>query len=446
MTNSETTPEAPRTSSQRSRGFVLGIATALIGTVSAGAGAMVAYSRTLPDATKIAPGVRIADESVGGLTREEALEKARSWARQRLANAIVLNLTKPEKKWAITLGELGGRFDLETAVDTAWQIGKDDNFFERLYHGQKERSIALTPELKLDQAKFDAYLKRVAKAIHKPAQNARAKMDSKGHLVLVEREQKGTDLDIEATRNVLLNNGLAGLADGESAAAVIKEEEPTVSATDLGKMGTLLAAFSTDYGGSPSNRKANVALGASKINGTLLGPGQVFSYNDTVGPREVAFGWKMAHQYQDGLVVDGVGGGVCQLSSTLYNAVLQADLKIVSRSNHSMPVRYVSAGRDATVVYGAVDFKFQNSTDGPIFLGAKADGETLTFRIFGTKAPERKVLSIYSSERRYTPTGHFSVTSFRKVQLSDGTTKTEVIDNSSYRPPRDPSTAPKPRR
>ena len=103
-----------------------------------------------------------------------------------------------------------------------------------------------------------------------------------------------------------------------------------------------------------------------------------------------------------------------------------------------MPVAYVRAGRDATVAYNSTDFKFQNSTDGPIFVGAKATGETLTFRIYGTKPPERKVLSIYTGERRYNASGGSSVTSYRKVQLPDGTTKTEKIDDSSYRAPATP--------
>ena len=441
MTNSETIPEIALEAPRRSRGFVLGLTTALVSLGAVGTGTVIAYSRSLPDATKIALGVHIADVGVGGLTRDEALEKARQWARQHLASAIVLNQpkseNKPEKKWAITLGEIGGLFDLETAVDTAWQIGKDDNFFERLYHGQREREITLNPELKIDQTKLDAYVARVAKAVHRPAKNARGKMDSKGNLSLAEREQKGAELDAAATKTALLKNGLSALADGESATIVVKEEAPKVTAADLGKMGVLLGAYNTDYGGSPSNRKHNVGLAASKINGTLLGPGEVFSYNGCVGPRDADLGWRMAHQYQDGLVVDGVGGGVCQVSTTLYNAVLQADLKVVTRSNHSMPVRYVNAGRDATVAYDSTDFKFQNSTDGPIFVGAKADGDTLVFRIYGTKPPERKVLSVYSSERRYTPSGYFSVTSYRKVQLPDGTTKTEVIDTSSYRPPRE---------
>ncbi len=442
MTSAETTldtvePVATDTP-RRSRGFIIGMTAALLGLGGTASFVGLSYSRTLPDSNKIAPGVSVGTVPVGGLTREEALEKTRSWARERLTDAITLVAPVTEKKWAVTTGELGGRFDLDTALDAAWQIGKDDNFFERLYHGNKERDVMITPDFKLDSAKLDAHLAKIAKAVRKPAKNATAKMDAKGALVLAEREQKGIELNLEATRAALLKNGMGALADGEKAELVVKEEEPKVTGDDLGKIGTLLAAYSTDYGGSPRNRKVNVGLATKKINGTLLAPGEVFSYNAIVGPRETEFGWKMAHQYQDGLVVDGVGGGVCQTSTTLYNAVIRADLKIVDRSSHSMPVRYVSVGCDAAVAYGAVDLKFQNSTDGPIFVGAKADGDRLTFRIYGTQAPARKVLSFYAGERRYNASGGSSVTSYRKVQLPDGTTKTEKIDNSSYRAPATP--------
>jgi vancomycin resistance protein YoaR len=439
MTSSETNNEFSEFSAEsprRSRGFVLGLSTALVALGAVGAGAVVNYSRSLPRTDSIAPGVRIGEADVSGLSRGDAEEKARVWARERLARAVVLTAPKSEKKWAITLGELGGRFDLEPAVNAAWQLGKDDNFFERLYHGKRERNITLNPEFKLNPAKLDTYLGRVAKAVRKPAQNARAKMESGGGLSLVKKEEKGIELDVEATKAALLSGGMGSLISGKTTTIIVKEELPKVTAEDLGKMGTLMGSYTTDYSGSPRARKTNVALATTKINGTLLGPGEVFSYNDIVGPRESELGWKMAHQYQDGLVVDGVGGGVCQTSTTLYNAVIRADLKIVDRSNHSMPVRYVSVGCDAAVVYGAVDFKFQNSTDGPIFIGGKADGDSLTYRIYGTKPSERKVLSFYAGSRRYNSSGGSSVTSYRRVQLPDGSIEVEVIDSSSYRAPR----------
>lgn len=415
---------------------------ALLGMGALGTGAAVAVSRTRTDPNKIAPGVRIATVPVGGLDRETAQAQVRQWAHQQLNLPITLRAPVSDKKWSFTVAEIGGRFAVDDAVDAAWQVGKDDNLFERLYMGNRERNVVITPDFKADLAKLDLRIAKIGKEIKQPAKNARAKMDKKGTLFLAAKEEKGIALDEKATKEALLKDGVSALADGETATLVIVEEEPKVTSADLGKMGELLGSFSTDYSSSPSNRKFNVGLAASKIDGTLLAPGEVFSYNGCVGPRELAQGWKMAHQFQDGMVVDGVGGGVCQVSTTLYNAVLQADLKIVSRSNHSMRVAYVAAGRDATVSYGNTDFRFENSTSGPIFLGARADGERLTFRIYGSQKPERRVLEIYTGEHRDIAGGGFAVSSFRKVQLPDGTVKTEQIASSSYRPPKAPAAKP----
>ena len=146
----------------------------------------------------------------------------------------------------------------------------------------------------------------------------------------------------------------------------------------------IIGTYSTSYSGSSSNRISNIALAASKIDGYVINPGKRFSYNSVVGPRTAATGFKNAHVYVGTEVVDGIGGGICQVSSTLYNAAVLADLKIVSRTNHSMPVGYVPLGRDATVSYGSIDFVFENDKPYPISIKASTGGSTLTISIVGT--------------------------------------------------------------
>lgn len=144
-----------------------------------------------------------------------------------------------------------------------------------------------------------------------------------------------------------------------------------------------LASFTSYYKVSEVQRTENVRLSAEFINGTILMPGQEFSYNTAVGERSLERGFQVAKVYQSGKVVDGLGGGICQTSSTLYNAVLYADLEITERRNHSLPVSYVKLGRDATVVYGTTDFRFKNNQKTPIKIEAKASGGVLTIRILG---------------------------------------------------------------
>jgi hypothetical protein len=153
-----------------------------------------------------------------------------------------------------------------------------------------------------------------------------------------------------------------------------------------GELGTKTTTYAT------GDRGDNIHLAASHINGTLLKPGEIFSYNKIVGPREARVGFKDAPVIINGELKPGIGGGICQVSSTLYNAVLLSGLKIVQRSHHAFPVHYLPAGRDATVVDGDIDFQFQNSTDTPIYVVGRARGGELTFSIYGKKVPGREIV------------------------------------------------------
>ncbi|MGE5472749.1 MAG: VanW family protein [Ignavibacteriales bacterium] len=153
-----------------------------------------------------------------------------------------------------------------------------------------------------------------------------------------------------------------------------------------------LSNFTTKYSKWEKDRSNNVALAASKINGVIIGPGEVFSYNNIVGERTVEEGFKKAHVYVGGKIVDGLGGGICQVSTTLYNTVLFAGLEVVSRRNHNMLVGYVPPGRDATVSYGSIDFKFKNNYKTPIKIVSSAKEGVLNIRILGiNEFPGRKI-------------------------------------------------------
>ena len=184
--------------------------------------------------------------------------------------------------------------------------------------------------------------------------------------------------------------------------AVITEPKVTVAQLEDMFVSKTISEYSTSYASSDANRASNVALAASKINGKVLNPGERFSFNGVVGPRTAATGFKIAHVYEGDRVVDGMGGGICQVSSTLYNAVVLADLKIVSRTNHSMPVGYVPLGRDATVSYGTIDFVFENNKTHPIKITAVTSNRRLTVSVCGA-ASDRAEVDIITENAGYTP-------------------------------------------
>ena len=170
----------------------------------------------------------------------------------------------------------------------------------------------------------------------------------------------------------------------------------------------LLSEFSTNYSVRDKDRTTNLQLAANKINGTVLMPGETFSYNKVVGERTIAAGYKEAPIYVSGEVVDGLGGGICQITSTLYNAVIYANLDIVERSNHQFVPSYVKASRDATVVYGAIDFKFKNNRNYPIKINCSVSGGIAKFQIFGLKQEDDYDVQISAYETGRTATAIYS--------------------------------------
>ena len=162
---------------------------------------------------------------------------------------------------------------------------------------------------------------------------------------------------------------------------------PEKTTYDMGALAfpDLLAEFTTRYDASNKNRSNNLNLAAEKINETVVQPGEIFSYNKTVGQRTIAQGYKEAAVYAGGKVVQGIGGGICQLSSTLYNAALYANLEITQRSNHRFLTSYVQAGRDATVSWGTIDLCFKNTREYPIRITSSVSNGLVKVQIYGMK-------------------------------------------------------------
>lgn len=198
--------------------------------------------------------------------------------------------------------------------------------------------------------------------------------------ITIHPEVEGVDFDIEEAKKILEN-------DSEQYEIPLKITKPNVTMEQIGAEAfpNKISFYSTRYDGGDVNRSTNLELACEKINDVIVLPGETFSYNKTLGERSKAAGYKTAKVYENGEVVDGIGGGICQISSTLYNAVLKANLEIVERRNHQFITSYVEEGRDATVAYGVTDFKFKNSRKYAIKIKASASNGVATIEIFGIK-------------------------------------------------------------
>lgn len=247
--------------------------------------------------------------------------------------------------------------------------------------------------------------------------------------VVVNEEVYGRYINLSETESLL-----ADFREGGEAVYIpYYTTEPAMTAARLGEklFSAEIAGYSTSYGTSSANRCANIANAAAKINETQLMPGEVFSFNETVGPRSAANGFYAAKEYLNGDTVDGIGGGVCQVTSTLYNAVLYSDLSIVSRTNHMFPVDYCPIGQDATVADTGVDFKFVNSMNYPIKIRAYTGGYTVTVSIIGTQRDDPRTVQIQNTSAQVG--ADTSVHSVRRVYNSAGELiQTDDLGNSYY--------------
>lgn len=160
-------------------------------------------------------------------------------------------------------------------------------------------------------------------------------------------------------------------------------------ASQLGEV--IVASFTTHFNSSIKGRSRNIELSAQAINNVIIGTQDVFSFNTTVGPSDQAHGYQKAPEAVNGKLVEGIGGGICQTSSTLYNAVDKLKVTYVEKHHHSLHVGYVPTGRDATVSYGGVDFRFQNTTEAPLLLKAYTNNGSLTVEVRTSKAYQSKV-------------------------------------------------------
>lgn len=238
----------------------------------------------------------------------------------------------------------------------------------------------------------------------------------------------------------------------------ITKAEKTINDLGTEAFPYLISTFSTKYDASNRNRSTNLQIAAQKINGKVLMPGEEFSFNKVVGKRTVEEGYKDAKIYADGGVVDGLAGGICQISSTLYNSVLLANLQITERRNHSFTTSYLPAGKDATVVWGTTDFRFVNSRSYPIKIEATVNNGIAEFKIHGMQEEteyEVKILPVKTKSIPYTTTyeedpsvmpgqqkvkqaGHagYKVTTYKELRQNGVVVSKEVISNDTYNPMR----------
>lgn len=351
------------------------------------------------DEATVKPGIYAGDIDLSGMTAAMAENTVESYIEDLRGVEITL-LMAEETEVVVTAGDLGLAWANPELVTEALEIGTHGNVIERykamkdLEHENKVYPIQLCLDL---QTVSDFLTLECAKYDKKPVDFDLERVNGEFHVI---EGQVGYTLDVEKSID-LVNDRLVKDWDGQpcTIALDVKTDEPRGSEEELLQVKDILGSFTTSYKTSTSDRCANVENGCRLINGQLLYPGEEFSMYETVSPITTANGYYLAGAYQNGRVVDSVGGGICQVSTTLYNAVLRSEIDVTERHNHSMVVSYVEPAADAAIAESAgKDFRFINNLKSPIYIEGYTNDRKITFNIYGveTRSPGHSVR--YESE------------------------------------------------
>lgn len=403
-------------------------------------------------------GIFIRDIDVSGMTADEATKAVTEKVNK--AKSGTITIVSPTGATAqIVASEIGLDWSNPEVIREAVDYGKKGNVVER-YKAKKdiEREPKVLPlDLTLRQDDITAVINENEESFNQEAVNYSLEMVD-GSLNVV-TGQAGVIVNAQESAKNLSEYMLNEWDGSDTTFDLVSEvDEPLGSAEDLSKIKDIIGTFTTEYKKSGAARVANVANGCRLINGTTVYPGEEFSVLDTITPFSESNGYRMAGSYMNGLVVDTLGGGICQVSSTLYNAVLNAELEVTARQNHSMIVDYVEPSGDAAIAESShKDFRFVNNRDYPIYIEGYTTAEkTITFNIYGIEdRPENRVVTYSSEVLERTvpeteniiadggqPIGYTSITSahtgikarYIKTVTVDGVVQSsEVINNSTYK-------------
>lgn len=336
-------------------------------------------------------GVFAGDKSLSGMTAEEANQEIDGLVDQMGNQKITLKIGGQTVD--TTAKELGLHRTNQGAVEKLEESLSEGNLIKQyLTWKDIDHNHEIIPlETAFDDGKVSAFLQEECASFITEPKDASIERDNDSFVVTPSVD--GQTVDLENTKKALMDALALGLEEPVMVTAAVTQARPRITTDMLSSIHDLLGTFSTDFSSSGNARATNLRVGAGKINAHVLLPGETLSGYDCMHPFTNANGYATAAAYENGQVVDSVGGGVCQISTTLYNAALGAELDISQRQNHSMIVTYVKPSQDAAIAGTFKDLKLTNNYSTPIYVEGYTSGRTLTFSIYGkeTRSANRTV-------------------------------------------------------
>jgi vanW-like protein len=354
----------------------------------------------------------------------QSVEEVKAYLEQVNVQSQSIRLVDPKgKETTMTLKELGISVDVVGTLTNVMDYGYERDTMTYLMHRMDTllHGKELQIRYKVEGPVAESYFMNYAKGMGQVGTNATITLE--GDRVVHHGAKVGRKLDVTATMKRLQEQLQEGKV--ETLELVINESaQPTITDKDLVSITSILGSYTTYFNGANTSRAHNIHLAAQKIHQTLIPAGGIFSFNQVVGERTAEAGYDDAPVFMGGRLVPGIGGGICQVSSTLFNTALLSGMDIVERDTHFAPVSYIPVGLDATVAWGYIDFQFKNPYTHPIYVIAEEGAGYVTITILGAKEDVPQSVSITKGKETKLPN--------KKVEKIDEAVKEEAIEEEGH--------------
>lgn len=335
---------------------------------------------------KIHKNIYVRDIDISNLTREEAKNKINKIIESN--NSFILNLS--ENKYVFLKEDIDVDYNVDDLIETAYGIGRNEGIISNIKtigNLRLGKKIILDYRITYDEKKLNKYLMELNKKIYKKPKNATIRINN-GQIIIT-KEKNGYKLNKDKLKNTLVEK-IVNMDCSEEIIPIITIK-PVYLYEDLSKIDTVLGRFETYFNSQNYNRSTNIKLAASATTNILLNQGEVFSFNSNIQNSDIGKYLKEAPVIINGKSEKGRGGGMCQVSSTIYNAALYSGMSIISVRNHSIPSPYIEKGRDATVSGGIIDLKFKNNYKTPVYIYNQVMGNKIVCTIYGNKRDKQDI-------------------------------------------------------
>ena len=391
------------------------------------------------DAESIYDNIYVSGTNISGKTKVEAFKALEE------KKDSEIRLSYEGKDYNIPSDEVGYVINFEKTIDEAYSIGRSGTFLSNKVYILKRKFSGKKMEVPLyysiKEEALSKKLEEIAKQVDIDEKDAKLSVVD-GHFNITD-EKNGRKLNIVKTEELVKENLKAG--KHAQTELVVEVSVPKITREKLAKIDTLLGEYSTTFNSGVWGRSYNIKLSTDSINDSLLETGDVLSFNDSTGARSLKNGYKNAPVIVNGEVEEGMGGGVCQVSSTLFNAASLSGLSIAERSNHSIPSSYVDIGRDAVVDYGNLDLKIENKFKNPVYISSGVEGNKIIVKVYGNSSDKTDIrlysvvngrvgrkTKVVKSGKPSNGRDGIKATTYRVIKDKNGNETKEVLTSSYY--------------